>query len=54
MTEKPVKNYIVSTQCVEFPSERLKKLPSQGTDVLGIQGLAAGKINDSLALTAAK
>lgn len=34
MPEKPVKNYIVSTHCTEFPSERLKEQPGQGTDVL--------------------
>lgn len=54
MPKKAAKNCMISTQCTEFLSERLKKQPSQSTDVLGIQGLATGKMNDFLALTADK
>lgn len=54
MLEKAAKNYIVSRECTAFPLERLTRQPSQGPDVLWVQGLAISTINDFLALTADK
>lgn len=45
MPWKPVKNYIVSTHCTEFPSQSLRKQPAQGTNVLRVHGAATGEIH---------